>query len=179
MPELRNEDPASFLNFLRMPPAMFIEPLARLGPLITKEDSNYRNAIEPGLKLAMTIRNPATGDRYASMQFDFRVPHNTISLCVREVCQAIINEYKDECMQYPTTVEELRAVSSEFSRRWNVSHACVVLGVKHIACRRHRNRLMGLVDADYKFLQINVGGYRHKSDAQIFNASEVKEYSRE
>lgn len=85
MPELRNEDTASFFNFLRMPPVMFDELLARLVPLITKQDTNYRNAIEPGLKLAMTIRHLATGDRYASMKFDFRVSHNTISLCVREV----------------------------------------------------------------------------------------------
>lgn len=64
---------------------MFDELLARLVPLITKQDTNYRNAIEPGLKLAMTIRHLATGNRYASMKFDFRVNHNTISLCVREV----------------------------------------------------------------------------------------------
>lgn len=69
MPDLRNEDPASFFNFLRMPPAMFDELLARLVPLITKQDTHYRNAIEPGLKLAMTIRHLATGDKYASMKF--------------------------------------------------------------------------------------------------------------
>ena len=34
--ELRNEDPASFVNFMRMPPAMF-ELLARVGPRITKK----------------------------------------------------------------------------------------------------------------------------------------------
>lgn len=33
---------------------------------------------------------------------------------------------------------------------------------------------MGLVDADYKFLWIDVDGYWHMSDAQIFNASELK-----
>ena len=47
-----------------------------------KQDTPYRKALEPGLKLAMTMRKLASGDRYASMKFDFRVPHNTMSVCV-------------------------------------------------------------------------------------------------
>ncbi|XP_056009467.1 uncharacterized protein LOC130051522 [Ostrea edulis] len=35
--------------------------------------------------------------------------------------------------------------------------------------------LLALVDADYKFLWVDVGGYGSMSDAQIFNASELKE----
>ena len=189
MPELRYEDPASYFNFLRVPPDMFDELLGRLGPRITKQDTWYRKALEPGLKLATTMRHLASGDRYASMKFNFRVPHNTMSICVREVCQAIIDEYKDECIQCPITVAEWRAISEEFGRRWNMPHACAALDGKHVACRSPRNSgslyfnyksffsivLMGLVDADYKFLWIDVGGYGHMSDAQIFNASELKE----
>ena len=104
MSELRYEDPASYFNFLHVPPAMFDELLGRLGPLITKQETRYRNAIEPGLKLAMTLRHLTSGDRHASMKFDFRVPRNTMSVCVREVCQAIIDGYKDDCI----TVAEWR-----------------------------------------------------------------------
>ena len=189
MPELRYEDPVSFFNFLRVPPDMFDELLNRLGPRITKQDTRYRKALEPGLKLAMTLRHLASGDKYASMKFDFRVPHNTMSVCVRDVCQAIIEEYKDECIQCPTTVAEWREISEDFRRRWNVPHACGAIDGKHVACRRPRNSgslyfnykgffsivLLGLVDADYKFLWLDVGGYGHMSDAQIFNASELKE----
>lgn len=35
--------------------------------------------------------------------------------------------------------------------------------------------LMGLVDADCKFLWIDGGGYGNMSDAQIFNESDLKE----
>ena len=189
MYELRYEDPASYFNFLRVPPDMFDELLGRLGPLITKQDTPYRKALEPGLKLAMTMRHLASGDRYASMKFDFRVPHNTMSVCVREVCQALIDEYKDECIQCPTTAAEWREISEAFGRRWNVPHACAAFDGKHVACRRPRNSgslyfnyksffsivLMGLVDSDYKFLWIDVGGCGHMSDAQLFNASELKE----
>ena len=39
--------------------------------------------------------------------------------------------------------------------------------------------LKALVDANYRFLWIDVGGYGHMSDAQIFIASELKECSEE
>ena len=110
-------------------------------------------------------------------------------VCVRDVCQAIIEAYKDKCIQCPTTVAEWREISEDFRRRWNVPHACGAIDGKHVACRRPCNSgslyfnykgffsiaLMGLVDADYKFLWIDVGGYGHMSDAQILNASELNE----
>ena len=105
MYELRYEDNASYFNFLRVPPDMFDELLGRLGPPIAKQDTSYPKALEPGLKLAMTMRHFASGDRYASMTFDFRVPHNTMSVCVREVCQALVDGYKDECVQCPNKIK--------------------------------------------------------------------------
>ena len=56
MRELRMEDQQSFFNFLRMPPEMFDELLNRVGPRIQKRDTIFRKALEPGLKLAITIR---------------------------------------------------------------------------------------------------------------------------
>ena len=100
---LRYEDTASYFNFLRVPPDMFDELQDRLGQLIAKQGTSYRKALEPGLKLAMTMRHLASGDRYASMKFDLRVPHNTMYVCVRE--------YTDECIQCPTTAAEWREIS--------------------------------------------------------------------
>ena len=71
----------------------------------------------------MTMRHLASGDRYASMKFDFRVPHNTMSVCVREVCQALIDELKDECIQCPTTEAEWRVIYEALGRSWNMHHA--------------------------------------------------------
>ena len=48
MVELRNEDHASFTNFLRMPPEMFDELLARVIPRITKQYTFYRDWNEAG-----------------------------------------------------------------------------------------------------------------------------------
>ncbi|XP_045121906.1 protein ALP1-like [Portunus trituberculatus] len=189
MVELRAEDPASFTNFMRMAPAMFDELLERLVPRISKQHTFYREPLPPGLKLALTLRHLASGNKYASMKFAWRVPHNTQSLVIREVCQAIIDEYADEVMVCPSTPEGWRAVADKFLQRWNFPHTCGALDGKHVAIRRPPNSgsmyfnykgfysiiLMALVDADYKFIWADVGGAGSASDAQIYNASELKE----
>lgn len=189
MTELRLEDEQSFYNFVRLEPQMFDELLQRVGRRITKEHNNYRAPLEPGLKLAITLRYLATGDKYSTLQYQFRVARNTISLLIPEVCRAIALEYKDELVVCPTSPDEWRPIAEEFLNRWNIPHACGALDGKHIAIRCPPNTgslyynykgffsvvLMALVDAMYKFIWVDVGGIGSMSDCQIFNESELKE----
>lgn len=189
MRELTMEDRASFRNFVRVDPEMFQELLQRIGPRIERRDTNYRKALQPGLKLAITLRFLATGDSYKSLMYGFRVPHNTISLVVKEVCRAIILEYAVEVIQCPTTEQEWRDIAELFERRWNFPHALGALDGKHVAMRQPRGGgsryynykgyhsiiLMALVDADYKFLWVDVGTAGSTSDCAIFNNTELKE----
>lgn len=181
--ELRNEDQASFINFMRMPPEMFDELVARVGPRITKQNTCYRQPIEPGLKLALTLRHLASGNKYASMKFGWRVPHNTQSLMVREVCQAIIDEYLDEVMTCPSTPQEWQAISDQFMAKWNFPHTLGALDGKHVACKcppksgsMYYNYkgfysivLLALVDADYKFIWADVGGRYLEYNLKMFH----------
>ena len=189
MRELRMEDNTSFFNYMRMEPHMFDEILLRVGPRIQKSDTKFRKALEPGLKLAITIRHLASGDKYPSLQYDFRVSRVTITKIIPEVCQAIVAEFKDELIPCPTTEAEWRPLAEEFYRKWNVPHACGALDGKHVAIRRPPQSgtmyfnykgffsvvLMALVDANYRFLWIDCGGKGSMSDAQLFNASELKD----
>ena len=190
MDELRAEDTSSSFNFMRMEPAtMFDELLQRVSPRISKNDTRMRKALEPGLKLAVTLRYLASGDKYSSLQYDFRVSRTTITKFIPEVCNAIVAEYADEVVKCPINEDGWREVSEQFKRRWNVPHAIGALDGKHIAMRKpphsgslYRNYkgffsiiLLALVDADYKFIWADCGGLGHMSDAQIFNASELKE----
>jgi hypothetical protein len=59
--EMREEDEASFLNFLRMSPGTFDELLMKVTPLIDKHTTNLRKPISPGIRLAVTLRYLATG----------------------------------------------------------------------------------------------------------------------
>ena len=79
MAELRMEAVYSFFNSLRMQPEMFDKLLKRVGQRIQKNDTLWRKSLEPGLKLALTLRHLAPLDKYPTLQFGFRVAQNTIS----------------------------------------------------------------------------------------------------
>lgn len=68
----------------------------------SKHHTRYKPSLKPGLKLALTLRHLASGSAYANMQYGWRVPHNTMSVVVREAkSQAIIDEYLPEVMNCP------------------------------------------------------------------------------
>jgi DDE superfamily endonuclease len=187
MNELRMEDRGGFKSFLRMDCDIFLYILERIEPRITKCQKN-RAPLSPGIKLAITLRFLATGISYRALEFDFRVAHNTISLFVPQVCQAIIEEFRDEQWATPSTEEEWQEVAEKFSARWNFHHACGALDGKHIRIRKPRKSgslyynykgffsivLLGLVDAEYKFLWVNVGSPGSYSDCGVFNRSQLE-----
>jgi hypothetical protein len=78
------ESAGDFKGFMRMDTEMFRDVVARVSPRVTKSDQ-CRTPLEPGLKIAITIRFLATGNSYHSLAYEFRVPHNTISLFVPQV----------------------------------------------------------------------------------------------
>lgn len=192
MQELMRESRGDFKAYLRIEPAMFREILDRLLPRITKNEE-CRPALAPGLRLAITLRFLATGNSYHSLAFNFRVAHNTISMLVPQVCSAIVAEYKNEVMVTPSTHDGWRESANGFSRRWNYHHACGAIDGKHISIRKPKKSgssyynykgffsivLLGLVDANYKFLWANVGARGSMSDAGIFNESSLEPALRE
>ena len=170
MAELMRESCGDFKAYLRMQPEMFHEILVRVAPHITKSKER-RPALDPGLKLAITLHFLETGNWYHSLAFDFRVAHNTISLFVPEVCDAIVAKFKEELMTTPSTPNEWKEVATKFGRRWTFHHACGAIDGQHIAIHKPKNlgsqfynykgffsiMLLGLVDADYKFLWAHIG----------------------
>ena len=139
MRELEVEDVVSFRNFVRMDPAMFREVLQRVGPRIEKYDTCYRKSINPGCRLAITLCFLATGEKYRSLMFGFRVAHNTISVIVRQTCEAILAEYSDKVLQCPHTSDPWKQVAAEFSSRWNFHHTLGAIDGRHVAIRCPKN----------------------------------------
>nr|XP_054753725.1 uncharacterized protein LOC129259462 [Lytechinus pictus] len=167
MTELQRECQGDFMNYMRMPPETFLELLQRITPRIEKS-YRYRQPLDPGLKLAITLR-------YCDRQ----------QLQNPAVCQAIISEYQDEVFSCPTTPDEWREVARTYADRWNFHHVCGALDGKHVAIRNPPGSgtiyynykgfysliLLALVDGNYKFLWADVGNPGSSSDAQVFKTT--------
>ena len=88
----------------------------------------------------------------------------------------------------PTDPGDWKKTEERFRNRWNVPHAVGALDGKHIAIKKPKKSgsedfnykgsfsvvLLDLVDADYKYLWVNMGASGSSSDAQIFNRSKLK-----
>ena len=57
---------------------MFDQVVQRVGPRIEKQDTKMRKVLPPGLKLAITVRFLASGDKYPSLIYSFRVARNIV-----------------------------------------------------------------------------------------------------
>ena len=126
MNQLKERDAKSFQNFTRMDPDFFDQICNRIAHRISKHDTNYRKAISPGLKLAVTRHLPKE-DKCPRTAYDFRVHISTICLFIPEVCHA------DEVIKCPTTPEECKEVSLVFEQKWNIPHAVSAKDCRHVA----------------------------------------------
>ena len=187
MKELSTESPLLYRNFTRINEALFDEIVLRLTPHIRRKMTYWRRPIEPGLRVAITLRYLATGETYRSLAYQFRVAPNTISKIVPDTCRAIVAEFGDEYLHTPNTADEWRQVARGFETRWNFPHTLGAVDGKHIRIRNPPGAgthyfnykiffsiiLMAVVDAEYKFLYVDVGAIGSESDGGVFAKSEL------
>ena len=185
--ELITTDIPGYRNFTRMEPAFFYLIEERITPHLRNSIPNFRKPLEVGLKLAITLRHLSTGESYTSLQYQWRVGRTTICKFLHQVCKVILKEFQQEYLVFPTDPEDWKKIEERF-RQWNVPHAVGALDGKHIAIKKPKKSgseyfnykgyfalvLLALVDADYKFLWVNVGASGSSSDTQIFNCSKLK-----
>ena len=187
MRELADEDPVLYKNFLRIDEATFNEIVDRVRPLIEKQTTWWREPLDVGLRVALTLRFLATGETYASLGYAFRVASNTLCEVIPETCRAITAVYGDEVMQMPDTPEGWKEVAKGFEERWNFPHAIGAIDGKHIRIRNPPHSgsqyfnykrffsvvMLAVVDSDYKFMYVDVGAVGAESDAGIFAQSQL------
>ena len=106
-----------------------------LGERITKKRTWSRQTIDPGLRLAIILRYPSTGDSYRTLMYGFRVAHNTFSGIIRDVCKAIVATYAEDLVNTSTEPEQWKVIAEQFQAKWQFLHAFGVLDGKHVAIR--------------------------------------------
>ena len=131
----------------------------------------------------------ACGGILKDCSFNFRVAPNTVSNFLPDVFQAIVDAYKEDMIPAPNTPDEWLQISEQFATRWNFPHCLGAIDGKHVRIKQPAHSgsvyfnykkfysfiLMALVDANYRFLWVDVGGTGSMSDAQIYNGSELKQ----
>jgi len=125
-----NNDAEKFFNFFRMSPETFNELLAIVGPRITKQNF-IREAINPVIRLQLTLRYLASGDSMVSMQYLFRVGKNTVSNIIADTCNAIWDSLKDIVFIKPS-VENWKIIANEFEAKWNFKNCIGAIDGKHV-----------------------------------------------
>uniref|UniRef100_A0A3P9I7T4 DDE Tnp4 domain-containing protein n=1 Tax=Oryzias latipes TaxID=8090 RepID=A0A3P9I7T4_ORYLA len=158
-----------FRGYFRMSVSEFKNLLQQLAPSLTKEQTHYRKPINPEQRLAVCLRFLSTGDLYRTIA------------SMRETCDALWHCLRDEHLPLPTE-EMWRSTARRLHERWNFPNCLGAMDGKHIFIQAPANSgslyfnykgtfsivLLALVDADYRFLVVDVGSYGSNSDGGIF-----------
>lgn len=140
-----------------------------------------RSPISAGERLSVTLRFLATGESFASLQYQFRISASTLSLIIPEVCDAIFKVLQDDYMRCPSTSDEWLRIAEIFKDRWQLPHCLGAVDGKHIKILHPPHSgseffnykgfysivLLAIVDADYKFIFADVGCQGRISDGGV------------
>ena len=127
----------------------------------------------------------ASGDSINGLATRFRLGTTTTSDIIQRTCNAIWSCLKDTEMPEPTRAD-WEAIEERFRRNWNFSNCVGALDGKHIAIVNPPNAaslyfnykghystvLLALVDAQYKFVYVDIGQYGSNSDGSVFSDSD-------
>nr|XP_036216119.1 putative nuclease HARBI1 isoform X2 [Bactrocera oleae]XP_036216120.1 putative nuclease HARBI1 isoform X2 [Bactrocera oleae] len=176
--ELLSLDKNEYKNYVRMSDNQFGFILSAVNEDLLKEDTRMRAAISPAEKLSLTLRFLATGETFQSLNFASKISTSAISGIIPE---------------FPSSSSEWVSIANEFAIRWQFPNCLGALDGKHITFRPSRKDgaiyynykgtkstiLLALVDANCKFIFVDIGCNGRCNDAGVFLQSKLSEVLRE
>lgn len=128
----------------------------------------------------------ATDDSFRTIATSYRLGHSTVQSIVIEVCKAIIEKLMSITMPKPTA-DQWKKIAEEFWNIWNFPNCIGALDGKHVVIQAPANSgsqffnykktfsivLLALVDAHYRFIAVDIGGYGRNSDGGLFTISNL------
>ena len=147
-----------------------------------QKETTMRKPITPEEKLPITLRFLATGESYKSLMYQYCVSDSTVSKLLPVECDIISKVFIDEFMHIPSTKNDWLRIAIEFEELWQFLNCIRTFGGKQIALfhplsggwnyhnykRFHSIVLMTLVDANYKFLYVDIGCQGRLSNGAVY-----------
>lgn len=126
----------------------------------------------------------ATGESFASLAFAYRISSCYISRIIKQVLQLLREKLMPIAMQTPTK-ESFKYIEKDFWEKWNIPNCIGSIDGKHVRIKsphhsgslffNYKNYfsivLLAIVDANCKFIAIDVGSYGKEGDSNIFTKS--------
>ena len=126
----------------------------------------------------------ATGDSYITLSARFRVGLSTIHCIINDTCTAIWNALSNEVMPTPDR-NKWEKIEEGFRMRWRFPNCLGALDGKHVMIKAPPNSgstfynykkhfstvLLALVDANYRFICVDIGEYGSNTDGNVFKFS--------
>ncbi|KAJ8953306.1 hypothetical protein NQ318_012100 [Aromia moschata] len=176
--EMLAEPSNEFHNFCRMSFTDFELLLQKVDPIISKQNTKWRESIPSKVRLAVTLRFLASGDSYRSLHYLFKISSQIISKIIQEVCAALYQVLKDN-IKMPITEEDWITVERGFRNRF--PHAIGAIDGKHVVLQTPINSgsdyfnykktfslvLLALVDSNYCFMFADIGCQGRISDGGV------------
>ncbi|KAK0142795.1 Protein ALP1-like [Merluccius polli] len=173
-------DEGRFQRYFRLDMEQFDSLRSKIGPLITRQHTNYRRPIPPTERVAICLRFLATGDSYRTIAYSYRVGISTVANIVNQVTRFIWDALVQEYMPVPTT-DDWRSIAEGFRERWAFPNCLGSIDGKHVVIRAPDNSgslyynykgtysivLLAVVDSQYCFRVVDVGSYGRTSDGGV------------
>ena len=166
-----------FFLYFCMTPDRFELLLELVGPKIEKKNARLRRAIRPRERVAITLRQLASGETQQSLSCSFRNGRNTVSNIISETCEAIFSSIKSTCLNPPYSPKDWKNISLQFQEKWNFPHTIGPIDIgecpKNSGTLHYNYKgffsivLLTVCDANYCFTLYNLRGYRSNNNSGI------------
>ena len=126
----------------------------------------------------------ATGDTYHTIAVSYQMSKSVVSKIVPQTCEILWNVLQSDVMPLPDE-RKWKRIAEEFEELWQFPHCLGSLDWKNIMIQAPKNSgslffnykkhfsvvLLAVVDANYKFVIVNIGAYGRQSNGSVFSNS--------
>ena len=189
MLKCRDNYQEKYTETLRMDVNSFDGVLRYVKDHITKQNAQMRKAISPQHRLCVTLFYLASMDSFKTLAILFRLGQSIVRSIVFETCQAIWNAMSGEFLTVPSCQDEWIAVAADCDRLWNYPNCIGAIDGKNCSIQCPPNTgseyfnykkffsvvLLGVCDANYKFIYVDVGTAGRWSDGGTFDTCSLNQ----